>query len=185
MVGEFKGWFSNLFSWKSQAHSLSGSGLLYSPEGLDETRRRLLRFLQDLGIEVEVEESVLKCKIEDSNPAVVLRLGSVRPLRFRIELNDRNIPSGMRTVPSVMNRRHTALKSPVLSSAPTSDSAADSAKTAIVLVQEKGSMTTYKVIWKRLKDAYTDHSLATHPSQCRSPVMGPVTPMMEQMAFST
>jgi len=60
VVGEFKGWFSNLFNWKAQQYTL------YSVDNCQTTRQEALRLLEKFGV-VLVDEGTgtLKCRVED------------------------------------------------------------------------------------------------------------------------
>lgn len=61
VVGEFKGWFSNLFNWKAQQYTL------YSVDNCHATRQEALRLLEKFGVVMVVDEGAgsLKCRVED------------------------------------------------------------------------------------------------------------------------
>lgn len=218
VVGEFKGWFSNLFGWRSQTHGphhTVGSGVLYSSDDARKTRREVGRFFQCLGVIVEgpgftfqegsgsgsgAEDNVLRCKVEESNQLAVMQLNA-KTVRFRVEFtpapvqNSSNSPTSPNydsyflAAPGqqgAMNPRgrgsmligkspHTT---PLPSPNPNSNSGAGfppGCLSAIVMVHEKGSMSTFKAVWKKLKDMYADPSA---PYPCLSPAIG-ATPLVE------
>jgi hypothetical protein len=63
-VGEFKGWFANLFNWKAQQY------VLHSVDNCATTREEVKRLLEGFGVDVKVEKEdahgwgVLRCKVE-------------------------------------------------------------------------------------------------------------------------
>ncbi|KAK7681394.1 hypothetical protein QCA50_015486 [Cerrena zonata] len=63
VVGEFKGWFSNLFHWKIQTYTL------YSSDDPTATRNECARLLEALGVIIALEDNqsstILKCRIDD------------------------------------------------------------------------------------------------------------------------
>lgn len=71
-VGEFKGWFANLFNWKAQQY------VLHSVDTCQITRGEVQRLLESFGCSVTVEEGptgghshgngwgVLKCRVEEA-----------------------------------------------------------------------------------------------------------------------
>ncbi|KAJ7269945.1 CAMK/CAMKL/GIN4 protein kinase, partial [Mycena rebaudengoi] len=104
VVGEFKGWFSNLFSWKghSSHHPTPGTGVIYSPDGLEKTRREVGLLFERLGIAVEgsgftfAEGSyngdddfgtglTLRCKVDEATVDGAHMV--LKPVRFRVEFS--------------------------------------------------------------------------------------------------
>ena len=71
-VGEFKGWFANLFNWKAQQY------VLHSVDNCATTREEVKRLLEGFGVEVRVEKEdvhgwgVLKCKVDEQYGMSVL-----------------------------------------------------------------------------------------------------------------
>lgn len=98
VVGEFKGWFSNLFNWKSQS---SQGGVLYSVDGLQQTKLDIARLLEGIGINLGHSATdnlqpelfdVLLCRIDQptTDPVNGITLKSVR---FRVEFKAAPGPS--------------------------------------------------------------------------------------------
>ncbi|KAJ8517950.1 hypothetical protein ONZ45_g4927 [Pleurotus djamor] len=198
VVGEFKGWFSNLFNWKGNHHAGAadyfgscgnGADVLYSPLDIVPTRVEVERYMEDeLGVVIEgmsnktggisgqaqsrVQSSadqdswrILKCKVEDVNPrSKSLGLKSVR---FRVEFNTlRGRQRG--PIPYGSSTRSSALLSPDLLATPKPVASASQSGhdlsfeasplspylTAVVLVHEKGSSSSFKAIWRLLRERY-------------------------------
>lgn len=63
-VGEFKGWFSNLFNWKAQQY------ILHSVDNCSTTREEAMRLLEHFGASVVLEDvqgwGVLRCKVDEA-----------------------------------------------------------------------------------------------------------------------
>ncbi|KAJ7892765.1 kinase-like domain-containing protein [Mycena olivaceomarginata] len=218
VVGEFKGWFSNLFSWKGNPSP--GTGVIYSPDGLEKTRREVGLLLEKLGIVVEgsgfsafqegtkaeddlMASLALRCKVEEGSTEGAQMV--LKPVRFRVEFSA--APSRVLTYPPPpSHKHHSAPLSPnsntnnlpsatlgallaapldpplktrasVLMNRTALSSAAfpPGCQSAIVLMHEKGSASTFKNVWKRLKETYG--ASAGYPTL--SPAMG-ATPFMEQ-----
>ncbi|KAJ7719183.1 hypothetical protein DFH07DRAFT_898804 [Mycena maculata] len=225
VVGEFKGWFSNLFNWKGHgSHQLSpGTGVIYSPDGLEKTRREVGLLFEKLGIVVEgsgfsfaegmgsAEDDftagmTLRCKVEDSTDGVQMTL---KPVKFRVEFSVAPTPQVLTYGPPPPSHKHHSaplspnpntdnLPSPSLNAllaapldvplknrasvlmnktASSSSAFPPGCLSAIVLVHEKGSASTFKNVWKKLKETYAGGATAAYPSL--SPAMGLVTPFME------
>ena len=95
-VGEFKGWFSNLFSWKSSSNQ---GGVLYSAASISRTCTDITKILEGLGIAVDsggfnkgagsVDNcaTTLKCRVDDSNESTWANSNHLKPVRFRIEFS--------------------------------------------------------------------------------------------------
>ena len=200
MVGEFKGWFSNLFNWKSQS---SQGGVLYSVAGLQQTKLDIARLLEGIGINLGHSAAdnpqpelfdVLLCRIDQptTDPVSGITLKSVR---FRVEFkaapcpsdsqlpathngddnpyflaaagNPSNANTGNSSRPraSVLLGRSAPLVSPV---ALAKWDFPSGCLCAIALVYEKGSMSTFRTVWRQLKAEYGDTSTAY---SCFSPAI--------------
>lgn len=106
VVGEFKGWFSSLFNWKSGGN-LNGSGnnnaILYSPDDLHKTCGAVANLLESLGVIVLLDSSVdpnntnqddsrrLKCRVEELSVDAQANI-SLKPVRFRVEFTPTRPP---------------------------------------------------------------------------------------------
>lgn len=203
VVGEFKGWFSNIFGWRNQ--NGAGAGVLYSPDDIVKTCWEVGTLLQGLGVIVEgpgfgsqrgsegAEEYVLKCQVEETTPIAGTHL-STKGLRFRVEFTA-SLGSAVATsppnssflaAPSGPNTRARGSflgpKSPLLSPLPSPNSSSFPAacSTAVMLLHEKGSMSTFRMVWKKLKGGYGE-ALAQYP--CMSPAIAS-TPMFEAAPWS-
>jgi len=229
-VSDFKGWFSNLFNWRT---SNGNGGILYSPDDLLVTRATVTKLLEGMGVVVSKVQGghrlesggILIGRIDNPTTDPVSGL-PMKNIRFRIEFRSNSETSETQyAVPAVYedvpyrgpSLRHniSALNSPVtpvnvagatagpLSSrprtsfllggrsmshgAPLPSPALVSASAkgdsnfppgclcAVALVYEKGSMSTFKVLWRRLKDVYGD---AVNGYPCLSPAI-PNTPYAE------
>ena len=219
VVGEFKGWFSNLFNWKS---SSSQGGVLYSVNNLQQTRLNIFRLLEGIGINLghstadnlhpELSD-VLLCRVDQptADPVNGITLKSVR---FRVEfkagpgpsdsamhtkddhpyfmtapvsnpnqLVTSNAHAGNSSRPraSVLLGRSAPLMTPLVS--PVTLAKWDfppGCLCAIALVYEKGSMSTFRAVWRLLKAEYGDASTA-YP--CFSPaIMNTPGPFSESHA---
>ncbi|KAJ7754441.1 hypothetical protein B0H16DRAFT_1316504 [Mycena metata] len=196
VVGEFKGWFSNLFSWKGN-HPSPGTGVIYSPDGLEKTRREVGLLFERLGIVVEgsgfsfaegmgsAEDDftagmALRCKVEEASAEGGQMV--LKPVKFRVEFSAApaarvltlNALLAAPLDPPLKNRAS------VLMNRTTSGGSAfpPGCQAAIVLVHEKGSASTFKGVWKKLKEAYAVGAGGyVYPTM--SPAMG-TTPFMEQ-----
>ncbi|KXN91564.1 Serine/threonine-protein kinase HSL1 [Leucoagaricus sp. SymC.cos] len=187
VVGEFKGWFTNLFNWKS-----SGQGVFYSVHESPRTRMDVGRMLESFGVTVDGIGSTvadvefgktLRCRVD--LVTVDAATGTTwKPTRFRVEffsglsvspLSPREnlyFPTNMSPANSTAtprgrvtsfigksNMSNTALPSP----APfTAVQLPPGYSCAVIVIHEKGSMTTFKAIWRRLKELYGD-APSTHP----------------------
>ena len=206
VVGEFKGWFSNLFNWKPSG---SQGSVLYSVDDLQQTKLDVARLLEGIGINLgrsaagnpqpELSD-VLLCRIDQptTDPVNGITLKSVR---FRIEfkagpgLSDSQLPAthnrddnlyslaapagdpnqfatssanasnSSRPRASVLLGRNAPLVSPI---ALAKWDFPPGCLCAIALVYEKGSMSTFRAVWRHLKAEYGDAS-TTYP--CFSPTI--------------
>jgi hypothetical protein len=175
VVGEFKGWLSNLFSRPGK--NSSGNGILYSTDDVVKTRRDLLNLLVSLGVVVEVypaepgierDSSALRCRVEDLPVSDGIAHLGMKPVKFRIEISaigdDGLIPSSPVLPPNARGRSSTlggGAKSPHLSLSPLPSpnflaAPGHGFSSVLIVIQEKGSMSTFKAIWKRLKEVYDD-----------------------------
>ncbi|KAJ6588852.1 hypothetical protein B0H19DRAFT_1248448 [Mycena capillaripes] len=211
VVGEFKGWFSNLFSWKGSHHP-PGTGVIYSPDGLEKTRREVGLLIERLGIVVEgsgfsfpegagnaeddfTAATALRCKVEEATTEGTPMV--LKPVKFRVEFsaapshknhfaplspnpNANNLPSAsLNALLAAPLDPPLKTRASVLMSRAASGGAAfpPGCQSAIVLVHEKGSASTFKNVWKKLKEVYTSGASAGYP--VLSPAMG-TTPFIEQ-----
>ncbi|KAF4618606.1 hypothetical protein D9613_009975 [Agrocybe pediades] len=213
VVGEFKGWFSNLFSWKqSNGHG----GLLYSADDVNRTRSNVMRLLGNLGIllsntpgdshHLDPDTLSLYCRVDQ--PLVDQATGmALKSVRFKVEFRSRppntetpsmlsptmeegtyflsapSANSSQATTPTNPNyprpRASLLLGRTSSNSTPVTGSSAQAkvdlpagCQCIIVLVHEKGSMSTFRTVWRKLKEEYGDAGTA-YP--CFSPAI-PATP---------
>lgn len=213
VVGEFKGWFSNLFNWKSS--QLNGYGIFYSHDDVSKTHKDVGRLLESLGIVVEgvgfsvtegeghVESAgALRCRVDELS---IDAWSNLKPVKFRVEfsavgpnqsaMSPGSNSSRLATPTQNSNSLHTSnpgvthrTRASVLMSkggsramatpGPNTASVGFPSRyvSAIMLVHEKGSMSTFRTIWRRLKDSYGDGSITGYPSL--SPAMAS-TPTIE------
>ena len=222
-VSDFKGWFSNLFSWKNPN---GNGGILYSPDDLPATRVAVTRILEGMGVVVSKAQGDYRLECGDilvgriDNPGIDHVSGlPIKNIRFRIEFRPnlellemrRVAAAGELDVPyleSPLRHNSSALNSPVTSAAgplsarpmsfllggrsvshgtPLPSPALVSASMkgepsfppgclcAVALVYEKGSMSTFKLLWRRLKEEYGEIE-GGYP--CLSPAI-PNTPYVE------
>ena len=200
VVGEFKGWFSNLFNWKSQS---SQGGVLYSADGLQQTKLDIARLLEGIGINLghsAVDNlqpelfDVLLCRIDQptTDPVNGVTLKSVR---FRVEFKAAPSPSDSQLLathnrddnpyflaaagnPSNVNTGNSSRpRASVLGRSAPMVSPVALAKwdfppgclCAIALVYEKGSMSTFRTVWRQLKAEYGDASTCFSPAILNTP----------------
>lgn len=226
VVGEFKGWFSNLFNWKN---SNGHGGILYSSDDIHRTRADVARLLDNLGITVNTAASelggsssinadhpanaaeVLCCRIDQTLVDPVTGV-SLKNVRFRVEFRAGPGPSPSSDLSPPLMRTPTTEEGAHLSTAatpvvtPVSGIAMSRPRAsillgrtvsqpsampnpailskwefppgclcAIALVHEKGSMSTFRAVWRKLKEEYGD---ATTAYPCFSPAI-PNTPYAE------
>ncbi|KAK7044667.1 kinase domain-containing protein [Favolaschia claudopus] len=236
VVGEFKGWFSNLFSWKGNQNPFPGTGVIYSLDGLEKTRREVGLMLERLGITVEgsgfscfmdgsvngeddpMTASTLRCKVEEASTDEAAPM-ALKPVKFRIEFsaapssrvlnyppppphaghkhysvplspnsNTTNVPPTTLGAllaapldPPLRNRASVLIGRTASSSASAGGAFPPGCQSAIVLLHEKGSTSTFKNVWKRLKETYAEGVNAGYPTL--SPTMGG-TPFIEPQRFA-
>lgn len=173
VVGEFKGWFSNLFHWKVQSY------LLYSMDDICTTRNETLRLFEHFGVTAVVEENhgwcVLRCRTEDVHDGSVL---VQKQVRFRVEFS---AAPGTHSYsqPGTTPRLSQNSMSPIASSFGGARFRMDRVsgyETILGLVLEKGAVSTFKMIYHRLRGEWRLDALQSP----RTAVMGGVTPSMEQ-----
>lgn len=149
--GEFKGWFSNLFHWKVQSY------LVYSIDDVTASRTHARRILESVGISAleDYEFGVLKCRADDIYDGAALLQKSAR---FRIEFASAATftqPHTHTTTPRVPDTPLSPQMSYV--AAPKSRSQLEHLQryeSVIALFLEKGSMTTFKAVHKRLREEF-------------------------------
>ena len=222
VVGEFKGWFSNLFNWKHHQSTGQG-GVVYSVYELNRTREDVVKLLETLGfsvmrypMEYPADIDLLSCRLhrQITDPASNTIL---KPLRLRVEISTgcgfSSQPSPVSTgdenpyfKPSVPSTHPNYLTTPTSATIPRPRSALmgegkgsaayptplpspvgfpkwelpRGCACAIALVHEKGSMSTFRAVWRKLKDMSGD-SPAPYP--CFSPAMA-TTPFVEHQQRS-
>ncbi|TDL22850.1 Pkinase-domain-containing protein [Rickenella mellea] len=167
VVGEVKGWFSNLFNWKAQQY------VLYSADNCMTTRDEAARLLASFGVIVMLDEAampgnggVLRCRVDESydvNTGTVIQ----KPVRFRVEFSP---VLGYIAPPTPRLAPNNVASSP---SPPTSDfpspnlqqypfmraSGAPPFASTMVLVQEKGALSTLRILYQRLRAEWTGEQL--------------------------
>lgn len=177
-VGEFKGWFSNLFHWKAQSY------VLYSMDGVATTRSEVHRLLQALGVSVleDFQWGILKCRADDIFDGTT---HIQKAARFRVEVTSASA-SGY-PQPSVTPRlSHNPMSPQTNSSVPTARSRSQFDKTQgcdtiIALVLEKGSVTTFKAVFQRLQ---ADWPLEDALQSPRTSVFSAATPSLDQRVMA-
>ncbi|EST04522.1 Protein kinase domain protein [Kalmanozyma brasiliensis GHG001] len=166
--GKKDSWFAGLFNWKPATFTLM------STENFSETLSECVRRLQSYGVRVAMDDSsdvhhtTLKCTINEyreSNGVVT----AAKPLRFRVELNILPVGStgnspqvggglgltlnGSALGGGVMNH---GLPSPALSTRSRGSSAGGvTFATSVQVVQEKGALSTFKLVHGRLRREWT------------------------------
>ncbi|KAG5652087.1 hypothetical protein H0H81_006350 [Sphagnurus paluster] len=224
VVGEFKGWFSNLFNWKN--HAAAQGGILYSADDVSRTRVDVGRLLEGLGVIIEgngfdrgmspVDAAApLKCRVEDPNDT--RNAYTLKPVRFRIEFSvapqppahlqphdngqllagqpynstpDRDFLSAPAphpnfpfangapaTTPRIRNSvlmGRTPVASPLMAQGGPGDGSAfpPGSACAVFMAYEKGSVSTFRVIWRRLKEVYglAGGAVPCSPAMINTPV---------------
>lgn len=166
VVGEFKGWFSNLFNWKAQTY------VLCSTDNIFTTRTETTRLLEQFGVIVALEDAdglgQLRCRVDDIIDAPTGYIIQ-KQTRFRVELHSAPggasphangtvsfVPSQQNTITHQHNpTRHSINKYMV-----------NGSQCAIVLVLEKGAVSTFRAVCRRLREEWTLDAL-------RSPIVSP------------
>jgi len=243
-VGEFKGWFSNLFSWKSPSNQ---GGVLYSAASVSRTCADITKILEGLGIAVDsggfdkgpapVDNCaiILKCRVDDSNGSTWAN-SNHKSVRFRIEFSappkigditspplgsvmggQSQQPSSFLTPPAPNTHPHSLLSAASHAATPgsngsgisgtkkarnsvllmsgrrssavsvTSSSCVDAngggefppgCECAVVMMYEKGSVSSFRTVWKKVKEIYGAGGPAALGASCVSPAIG-ATPLGE------
>ncbi|KAI0822957.1 Pkinase-domain-containing protein [Trametes gibbosa] len=173
-VGEFKGWFSNLFHWKVQSY------LLYSMLDLPTTRMETTRLLEYFGATVAMEEnggwSVLRCRIDDTHDIS----GTVqKQVRFRVEFTSCSSSSA-----NGFQRNSTPNTTPRLSQVSQTSFSGRSRienltgyETVLGFVLEKGSVSAFKALYHRLRGEWRLDALC---SPTTAGAMGPPQSIQQQ-----
>ncbi|THH29753.1 hypothetical protein EUX98_g4431 [Antrodiella citrinella] len=188
VVGEFKGWFSNLFHWKPQSY------MLYSLEDPVATRHEIARLLEQFGVVIALEDNVergwttVKCRVDDVYEGTTL---VQKAMRFRVEISSiqgqhqglpLGTPSTMSTGPSRMSQNP---MSPTMGMNGNGSNFSGKSRMSmppggayesmIAFVLEKGAVSTFKTIYQYLRSEWMLDSL-------QSPRVG-VTNAMEVMSL--
>jgi hypothetical protein len=142
VVGEFKGWFSNLFHWKQQH-------VLYSSSDIASTRDEAARLLEQCGVGLVGEDIggrlVLRCCLDDAHAQ------AQRGVRFRIEF------SALGAAQAAAGSFHpmTPASPPPLGSRKSWKQGTAYGGTGfqcmIAFVQEKGSVATLRAIYQHIR----------------------------------
>ncbi|PSR77783.1 hypothetical protein PHLCEN_2v7706 [Hermanssonia centrifuga] len=142
-VGEFKGWFSNLFHWKVQSY------LLHSVDDVVASRNEALRILESLGVSIlEDHFGVLKCRADDIHD------GSShvqKQMRFRVEVAPSSTFSQSNGTPRLSQNPMSPQSSSIMIRSRSQFERIQGYETVIVLILEKGSVTTFRAVHQRLK----------------------------------
>ena len=181
-VGEFKGWFSNLFNWRAHTY------VLCSTNNLAATHAEAIRILEQLGVTIALEDpdgmhgpaAVLRCR---TNEVVDGATGAVvqKHVRFRVEFSVGSTLFGAPTTsagttlvgtgPSVGTHMVGTPASPPGVSSPLmsprhalgKQAMAAGYACAIMLVQEKGSLSTFRMVCRWLREEWTLDALRSPP----------------------
>ena len=141
VVGEFKGWFSNLFHWKNH----TTADVIYSANDAVRTRREAIGILQSMGVLIEGAAAdaggcMVRCRVEGTE--------ELKPARFRLEfapagaaLPQEHLVGGTRGVygSPMLDARHMF---PL------------GCMSVVTVFREKGSGSTVAAAWRRLKEDY-------------------------------
>jgi len=196
-VGEFKGWFSNLFNWRAHTY------VLCSTNNVAATRTETVRILEQLGVTIVLEDpdnmqphgggtgAVLRCR---TNEVVDGATGAIvqKHVRFRVEFSVGSTQVGGFVAPTVATGSNTGTGAATSMSAgvgtqtisastsPTGAGMSTSLMSprhaalgkqamavgyacAIVLVQEKGSLSTFRAVCRWLREEWTLDALRSPP----------------------
>ncbi|KAF9219530.1 Pkinase-domain-containing protein [Gyrodon lividus] len=181
-VGEFKGWFSNLFNWKAHTYVLCSTNHLIA------TRTETIRILEQFGVTIGLEDvegeyehhggAMLRCRMNDvvdSNNGALIQ----KHVRFRVEFTLGSPQGGGLLLPPLGSGAGAGSgiglgagagaaaspMSPTLTSAryASSKQAMGGITCAIILVQEKGSVSTFRALCKWLREVWTLDVLKSPP----------------------
>ncbi|KIK93860.1 hypothetical protein PAXRUDRAFT_828543 [Paxillus rubicundulus Ve08.2h10] len=180
-VGEFKGWFSNLFNWKAHTYVLCSTNHPIA------TRTETIRILEQLGVTIGPEDTdgghgyqggaTLRCRMNDvvdSNNGALIQ----KHVRFRVEFTLGATQGGGLLSPPLGTDYSGAgvgvRASPGAAASPMSPTLASARYVlnrqalvgytcAIVLVQEKGSVSTFRALCRWLREEWTLDVLQSPP----------------------
>jgi hypothetical protein len=152
-LGEVKGWFSNLFNWKSQSYVLFSMSDMYS------TKREARRILESFGVRVgEGEEGgvgILRCFLGEG-------VEGQRHVRFRVEFSTAGASTTSSPLPASSHRF--SQFSPNLNPSPNPNQGHTRAgprtptpggyACAMMFIQEKGSLSTFRAVHRRLREEW-------------------------------
>jgi hypothetical protein len=141
-LGEVKGWFSNLFNWKTQSYALGSSNDVWS------TRTEVRRVLEQLGVSVHEEFEIFRCLMEDH----VIQ----RQVKFRVHVSSGggscHYPSPNPQTPAGSPRPASNRFSVNVDKI--SHGSENSYASVIVLLLEKGSVSTFRNVYRRLREEW-------------------------------
>lgn len=166
--------------------------MLYSTFNPRQTCYELSQFLQGLGIFVEgptaltgsnkAEHFVMRCHVDEAAVNSSFHLGS-KSVRFHIQVGSAFSPQPFASPVSASNY----LSAPVndtgrprsrATSVCPNQTVLSGSITSIMLVHEKGSMSAFKIVWKKLKERYSEVATGGTSYPCLSPTIGS-TPVSE------
>nr|CDI54654.1 related to serine/threonine protein kinase [Melanopsichium pennsylvanicum 4] len=152
--GKKDSWFAGLFNWKPATFTLM------STENFSETLNETVRRLHSYGVRVVLDDSsdhhhtMLRCTINEYRESSGV-VTAAKPLRFRVELNILPVGSAANS-PQIGGGLGLSgvggLPSPALSS---SSRGAVTYATSVMVVQEKGALSTFKLVHGRLRREWT------------------------------
>ncbi|KAG2109862.1 kinase-like domain-containing protein [Suillus discolor] len=136
-VGEVKGWFSNLFNWKAHTYVLCSTDTLYA------TRNEAVRILEHFGVIVGLEETD----------------GHGKQVRFRVEFSSSSSSSSSPRSPTPASPRlpmyhASGPMSPTFRYGFGKPSLGSGFTCAILLVQEKGSLSSFRMVCRWLREEW-------------------------------
>ncbi|KAF9239895.1 hypothetical protein BU15DRAFT_46245 [Melanogaster broomeanus] len=177
-VGELKGWFSNLFNWKAHTY------VLWSATNLIATRAEIIRILEQFGVTLEDRDgghvhhggATFRCRMNDvvdSNNGVLIQ----KHVRFRVEFTLGSLQGGGLLLPPLGTGTGAGIDTGAAAS-PTSPTLAATRYAlskearpgytcAIVLVQEKGSVPTFRTLCRWLREEWSLDVLNSPPTPTR------------------
>lgn len=191
-VGEFKGWFSNLFNWRAHTY------VLCSTNNLAATRTETIRILEQLGVTIALEDhdsmhghgpstaAMLRCRTNEILDAVT---GAVvqKHVRFRVEFSVGSTQVTGFVAPTIGagssagagTGTSIGIGVPVVGTSTMSAGMSSSLVSprhvlgkqtmaagyacAIVLVQEKGSLSTFRAVCRWLREEWKLDALRSPP----------------------
>ena len=179
VVGEFKGWFSNLFHWKIQTYTF------YSTDDPIATRNECARLLESVGVVVALEDNqnstIFKCRVDDVHDGNNL---VQKQLRFKVEIQSSSSLMSSSGNPMSPTFNSFANAVPMRSRVTHMDKLhASGYETVMTFQLDKGSLSTFKLLCQHIK---TDWKLdALHDpkgSALMSPAAGYVSGMEQRLA---